>query len=54
MSIQNLRDLKKINPKMQTEIFYPYLIVGQNFFTLACLHRFHHHNVENVKIIKVK
>ncbi|MEK6624603.1 MAG: hypothetical protein AABY86_06530, partial [Bdellovibrionota bacterium] len=51
MSIQNLRDLKKINPKMQTEIFYPYLIVGQNFFTLACLHRFHHHNVENVKII---
>ncbi|MBI2522183.1 MAG: hypothetical protein HYV97_17320 [Bdellovibrio sp.] len=51
MSIQSLRDFKKSNQKIKTKEFYPYIIAGQNFFTLACLHRLRQRNIANVKII---
>ncbi|HAZ11930.1 MAG: hypothetical protein A2X86_07235 [Bdellovibrionales bacterium GWA2_49_15] len=51
MSFQSLRDLKKTTNKIKTDAFYPYLIVGQNFFTLASFYRLRQKNLEDVKII---
>ncbi len=46
-----LRDLKKTIDKTTTTVFYPYIVVGQNFFTLASFQRLHQLNPDQVQIV---